>query len=409
MDATESSVSGPWKDADSVLNAMMIEKRNFGQNDPDARTNLISQARALIAHLETPMEHVLQIVWADPTRYTAIRLALELKIFKTLAADSGRPKTVVELCNSATADRALVARIARHLAATAVIIEFQPGVYGPSTLSHALTLPKYAGAIKFCFDSSLPVYAQMPSYFAKNNWRNPADTNDGPFQHAHGPGHGFEWLSERPDTMAAFHAYVYGQREERPSWMDEGVYPVQERLVDGLNLSGDSSALVDIGGGMGLCLEEFVAKVPQWKGRLVLQEQEAVAKQVRGLNSRIEVMAHDFFKYQPVRGARAYYLRNILHDWPDEICRQILQQLKDAMKHDYSKILVDENVLADQGASWQHTSLDFYMMALTAGQERTENHWRELVDSVDLQIVGIWVKGAENQSLIEIVAKDTTK
>lgn len=246
----------------------------------------------------------------------------------------------------------------------------------------------------------------MPSYFAKKSWQNPEDTNDSPFQHAHGPGHAFAWLNERPDTMAAFHAYVYGQREERPSWIDEGFYPVNERLVRGLDLDGDSSALVDVGGGIGFCLEEFRAKVPQWKGRLVLQEQEAVVKQVSSLDARIEVMAQDFFEPQPIKGARAYYLRNILHDWTDERCRDILRQLKNAMKHQYSKILLDENVVADHGSSWQHTSLDFYMMALAAAHERTESQWKQLISSVGLEIVGVWTKGDGNQSLIEIVTND---
>ena len=206
--------------------------------------------------------------------------------------------------------------------------------------------------------------------------------------------------------MAAFQAYLYGQREERPTWVDEGFYPVQERLVHGLVLDGDHSALVDVGGGAGFCLEEFRAKVPQWKGQLVLQEQEAVVKQISGLDPRIKVMAHNFFEPQPVRGARAYYLRNILHDWPDERCRDILRQLKDAMKDRYSKILLDENVIADQNPSWQHTSMDFYMMALAAAQERTESQWRKLISSVGLEIAGIWFKGDGNQSIIEIVTNE---
>ncbi|CAD6594481.1 MAG: hypothetical protein ASARMPREDX12_009039 [Alectoria sarmentosa] len=403
MENKKTHSSGPMENAESILDAMMAERQKFSQKDSDARTNLISQARSLIAALETPMEYILQIIWANPTQYTAIRLALDLKIFETLATDAGRPKTVAQLSVPTGADHNLIARIARHLAATAVICEPQAAKFGPSALSQALTVPKYAGGVKFCFDSSLPTYAQMPSYFAKNSWQNPEDANNGPFQHAHGPGHAFAWLNDRPDTMAAFHAYVYGQREERPSWMDEGFYPVHERLIRGLHLDGDSSALVDVGGGVGYCLEEFRLKVPQWKGRLVLQEQEAVVKQISGLDARIEVMAQDFFKPQPVMGARAYYLRSVLHDWPDERCRDILLQLRNAMKHEYSKILLDENVVADHGASWQHTSLDFYMMALAGAHERTESQWKELLSSVGLEIAGIWIKGDGNQSLIEVV------
>lgn len=94
-----------------------------------------------------------------------------------------------------------------------------------------------------------------------------------------------------------------------------------------------------------------------------------------------------------------------MHDWPDAQCREILNQLKSAMEPGYSKILLNDNVIPDQNAAWQHTALDMYMMALNAGQERTESHWRELIASVGLEIAGIWNKGEGNESLIELVMK----
>lgn len=229
---------------------------------------------------------------------------------------------------------------------------------------------------------------------------------NGPFQYVNGPGHSFAWVNKHPDILEAFHAYAYGELEERPSWMDDGFYPVQDRLLHGIQLEGDSSALVDVGGAKGLHLEEFRAKVPNWSGRLVLQDQEEVLKHTAGLNERIEVLVQDFFLPQKIRGARAYYLRGILHDWPDERCRVILRQLKDAMRPTYSKILLDENVVADHKPLWQHTSLDFYVMALAAAQERSESQWRALIESVGLEVAGIWTKGVGNQSLIEVVSKD---
>ena len=71
------------------------------------------------------------------------------------------------------------------------------------------------------------------------------------------------------------------------------------------------------------------------------------------------------------------------------------------MKRGYSKLLINENVVPDVGASWQITSLDWFMMALAASRERTEAQWRELLQSVGLKIVGIWTKDAAAESLIE--------
>lgn len=100
-------------------------------------------------------------------------------------------------------------------------------------------------------------------------------------------------------------------------------------------------------------------------------------------------------------------MHNILHDWPDDRCRLILQQLTKAMKPGYSKILIFENVIRDVGPSWQHTSLDLFMMALAAGQGRTEVQWRHLLHSVGLEIAGIWSKGTGNESLLEAVLDES--
>ena len=73
------------------------------------------------------------------------------------------------------------------------------------------------------------------------------------------------------------------------------------------------------------------------------------------------------------------------------------------MEKGYSKILINENIVPDRGASWKITSLDWFMMALAASSERTEAQWRNLLQSVGLKIAGIWMKEPGVQSLIEAV------
>lgn len=73
------------------------------------------------------------------------------------------------------------------------------------------------------------------------------------------------------------------------------------------------------------------------------------------------------------------------------------------MEPGYSKLLLNECVVADKQPALQHTAMDLMMMAMAAGQERTESQWRELITSVGLKISGIWSKGYGNESIIEIV------
>ncbi|KAI9686054.1 MAG: hypothetical protein M1822_004037 [Bathelium mastoideum] len=389
--------------ADALISEIAAEGKKLANKEPGAREKIISQARELIATLETPLETLLWYVWAEPGRYVALRVALDLKLFETLAADGGRPKTVAELAAPTGADLNLVHRLARQLGATGVIRELPEQTYAANTLSEALAQPKYQGAVRFSFDISQPVNAGLPSYFKERGFKTPTNALDGPWQHVHGPGHPFEWLNKHPDVFEAFFLYIYAQRNERPSWTDADFYPVHERLIEGLVPEGDQSAIIDIGGATGQCLQEFLERVPEWKGRLVLQEQEPVIQQSKGLDPRIELQVYDFFTPQPIKGARAYYLRNILHDWPDERALDILAQLKAVMKPGYSKILLNECVVADENPAWQHTSLDTQMLVITAAQERTESQWHKLIASAGLKVAGIWTKGKGNEGIIEVV------
>jgi SAM-dependent methyltransferase len=186
----------------------------------------------------------------------------------------------------------------------------------------------------------------MPAYLKSNGLQNPENPQDGPFQYGHNhTGHAFAWLVDHPEVFQAFHNYVYTLRKHRPSWTD--MYPVQRRLVEGRK-EGDASALVDIGGGTGQLLQEFRRDFPQYSGKLILQELPEVIAAAQDLgvgeDQQIDLQVHDFFKPQPVRGARAYFMRSVLHDWADEQCRTILGHLKDAMEPGYSRILINDCV-----------------------------------------------------------------
>ena len=84
-------------------------------------------------------------------------------------------------------------------------------------------------------------------------------------------------------------------------------------------------------------------------------------------------------------GARFYYMRNVLHNHPDDRCHTILQHTVGAMDRD-SIVLIDEMVLPDVGAHWEATQLDIWMMASLNAMERTEKQWRVLLESVGLKV-----------------------
>ena len=232
----------------------------------------------------------------------------------------------------------------------------------------------------------------------------PNSATDGPYQSAYSTKlNFFQYLQANPPWGVQFNHHMGGYRQGRPSWMDPDFYPVQERLIQGADTVLDSPFLVDIGGNVGHDIAEFLAKHPDAPGRLVLQDLPVIIGQIKegALDPRIERVEYDFHTEQPIKGARAYYMHSCLHDWPDDVCGDILARVTAAMKPGYSRFLVNENVIPPTEANWQTTGLDMMMLSLFASRERTEADWWRLLEGAGLRIVKIWNHGEGVESLIE--------
>ena len=294
-------------------------------------------------------------------------------------------------------------RILKHLASMCIIREPSPDKYAATPLSHALQEQIFYDGVIFTFDAELPVFARLPAYL--RSIKHIIPTDDSVFKYCYNTESGpFEWCAADPRMQTALQNHMAGYSMGRPHWMDEGFYPVIERLG---GVGEGQVLIVDVGGSTGHDLAEFHQKHPTTSGRLVLQDQAAAISSIQeGDRPDIECTIHDFLTPQPVKGARAYYMHSVLHDWTDDIARKILTNLKEALKPGYSKILINENVVDDQGADWKITSLDWTMMAMLGSCERTETQWRDLVGNLGLKISGVWKGEGATESLIEVVLPD---
>ena len=119
-------------------------------------------------------------------------------------------------------------------------------------------------------------------------------------------------------------------------------------------------------------------------------------------------MEHDFFTPQPVKGAHAYYLRQILQDWPDKQSIEILRNIREAMTKD-SVLLLNGNFLPTRDAPLYNAEVDLSMLALFSSMKRTESQWKVLLEKAGLVVVKVWmpsVKLAALAVLSEAVRKD---
>jgi hypothetical protein len=243
---------------------------------------------------------------------------------------------------------------------------------------------------------TLPI---LPPFFEENGYKNPSTRN--PLQFALGTDESaFQWaLRPGNEEMAKAFRIAMTVKDKAPKWYT-GV-PVEEIL--GHPSNPDAVLLVDVGGNMGNDLIGFNKAFPDLPGQLVLEDlPESVAKLDQSALKPIEAVGHDFFTPQPITGAKVYYMKNILHDWNDEKCRQILVNIKAAMKPGHSKVLINDAVIPDHNAGWFDASQDIMMMLGHGAQERSEREWRELVGSVGLQVTKIWDVQGATEKLIEV-------
>ena len=62
--------------------------------------------------------------------------------------------------------------------------------------------------------------------------------------------------------------------------------------------------------------------------------------------------------------------------WPDEKCMEILKNTISAMETGYSKLIINDIVVPDLGATQSATRSDINMMSLLASMEQSESQWR---------------------------------
>lgn len=67
----------------------------------------------------------------------------------------------------------------------------------------------------------------------------------------------------------------------------------------------------------------------------------------------------------------------------------------------FSKLLITEHVIPDQGADWVSTTLDMIMMVCFAGGERTRKHWEKMLGDAGFKITKIEACEPGTESLIE--------
>jgi demethylsterigmatocystin 6-O-methyltransferase len=269
------------------------------------------------------------------------------------------------------------------MAAFGLITEISKNVFSANRTTRIFANQDVIGAAPHLYKFHSPVAQVLPAYLKEQGYREITGSKKLPFHKVMNTDlEPFEWMKQDDEQMKALgHIMVL---DSVNSWAS--YYPV-EQVVGTFEPAEDSALLVDIGGGFGKHSVAFKEKFPGVPGRVVVQDVPstlAYAPQVEG----IEFHAHDFFLQQPIRGAKFYYLRHIMHDWADDDCIRILSSIVPAMGPD-SRILIDEVVLLETKVPWLVAVSNLVMMASLGGIERTKEDWINLLARAGLKILDV--------------------
>uniref|UniRef100_A0A0D2YHH5 O-methyltransferase C-terminal domain-containing protein n=1 Tax=Fusarium oxysporum (strain Fo5176) TaxID=660025 RepID=A0A0D2YHH5_FUSOF len=354
--------------ADNLIQALEGLDASSFANEAE-RVRALDALTLSVSRVQKPWDTVWQHCWVNPATTACAKSLIDAGVFTKWIDAGGGERTCDELAELTSTEPILIRQN--------LVIETAEDTYKPTPWVHALTAD--------------PALANVYG-------GNPTDPNDCNWQFMKGRQENlFQSLGADPVAAREFNdAMESHSKYNLTPWPE--VYPT-ESLITGAKF--DRALVVDVGGSKGHDLTKFHLRhsdIPE--GSLVLQDLPDILKELT-IPDTIAVCPHDFFTPQPVKGARAYFMHNVLHDWEDKQACQILKHLADAMEAGYSRLLIHESLVSSAKPLARVTTSDITMMACLAAKERTELEWIKLVESAGLRVLKIWRPLESVESIIE--------
>ncbi|GAW11974.1 hypothetical protein ANO14919_013290 [Xylariales sp. No.14919] len=375
-------------------------------DDPDSygdRIAVAEAARRLLARFETPFERAWRLSWINSNIHMAVQIVLDVGIWEAWYLSKRHEISLLELHALARmpCDLMLLRRLFRLLAAEHVIRELGEDIYGATDFSQALGQhdDTVAQTILSGTHHGLDSSRNLPQFLARTAYAEPLDPKNSSYMDLTPERLGmFERCRANPDYQASFIGFMRGLAAYKLDWTQ--IYDTNILMSD-FDTNGELPLLVDVGGAHGVDVERLLSRYPGLPdGKLILQDMPDVIAMAK-VSEKITVMHYDFFTPQPVKGARAYFMHAIIHDWDDLDAGRILNHTAAAMEKGYSKLLLYESVLVSTGATLYQSVADVSLMHLISAAERTEAKWRELLRATGFEVRKIWQHPSSLESVIE--------
>ena len=302
--------------------------------------------------------------------YVAARLRIP-----NLVADGA--KSSEELAEATATHAPSLYRLLRALAYLGILEESEPGRFALTEFGAPLRsdAPEsvWATTQLFCSEGAFRTWAELLSSVQTGATSFNRNSGTDPFTH----------FAEDREASATFNQA-----------MSEGTGRDAPGIVASYDF-GQFQTLVDVGGGDGTLLAAILRATAGLQGVLfdtapgLAQATERLA--AAAIGDRCQLVEGDFFESVP-RGADAYLMKSIVHDWDDERCVTIFKNCRRAMAEG-AKVLVVEAVLPPMvEPSFTRLGVimsDLNMLLNTGGRERTEAEFASLLRPAGLKLSAV--------------------
>ncbi|KAN0050933.1 hypothetical protein ACTA71_004234 [Dictyostelium dimigraforme] len=169
--------------------------------------------------------------------------------------------------------------------------------------------------------------------------------------------------------------------------MKDYTFLILDRLISKINLS-TFETVVDIGGSHGFLIGKLLEQYPNVIQGINFDLESVINSSPSETNEkfqnpRLKHVSGDFFISVPE--ADCYILKYILHDWSDEKCIKILNNIYKSLKPN-GKLFINELVLDPLNYTKEGVFKDMLMMQYFDAKERSINEWCQLFEKCGFKI-----------------------
>ncbi|CEL09268.1 hypothetical protein ASPCAL12407 [Aspergillus calidoustus] len=280
----------------------------------------------------------------------------------------------------------------RAATAWGLIKEIGPETYQATPACFVLAAPPCAAGLRVG-EKTHKILDALPAYLKETNYQNPGSARNGLFQYAFGTDQeAFDFFSGDKEHTQDFNTFMTVQRTQGQQWTEQ--FNIASRVLDGVTIDPAVPLVVDIAGGVGQDLTLVKNALPPrvtTTGQLVLEDLPQVINNVPAdlHDPDFNYLEHDMFTPQPVKGARIYMVKHVLHNWPDNEALTILRNIATAMTPGYSKLWIQDSVVPDTGADKKVVALDIAMLGFHGALERNREQWTTLLGAAGFKIIDL--------------------